>query len=722
MLRPDTKALVEERIRRAKSEIETVKSKVASGNWRDAEPDPSRLRAYLARRRKGTVPRGAEAVQGPSDDFQRSAFLVEGAEVRRAIGLVEVNDPRSSTQGSGFLISPRLFITNHHVIRDMMAARAASVTFDRESDKFLRPLPISTYLFDPDAFFVTSPEQELDYTLLALGARVTGIVEPGELGYLPLAGGEDRHAIGMPLNIIQHPNGFPKMIAVRNNLLTYRGETTLLYDTDTEVGSSGAPVFNDEWDVVALHHYGTPFRALGDDSATPEQANEGIRVSAIVAHLKSQAARLGEPQRKLLAEALALGEVRDVDAGHLLRITPPRRLLVAESAALGTSSSTFDPSPSPNLENVMVSDLRGSVRITVPLEISVRIGTGEEPALAAATATLPAPRLAVRRTTAAAEARKLDREYGNRAGFDETFIPGVRVPLPEVGASLKSDVAPLRATEEKAKLGILLYEHFSVVLSRSKRIALLTATNVDGATYLKVDRDTGQVSGAEGETWYKDPRTSDAFYLGQDFYSSWSHYFDRGHLTRRTDPTWGDAATAERANADTFHFTNCSPQHFRFNQTARYWQGLERYVLENGVLSGDDQRMRICVLQGPIFDDAADYWCDDVQIPSAYWKVVIWKAPSGLKSVGLVADQSQLMNETRRFVGTPTDKPSVDVSQWRVAITTIEKRTNLSFGQAVRDADSIAQAAQPAVGAEAAPLRLKSLDDIKLSSTTGVFR
>src|SRR5687768_4601990 len=94
MLRADTKAKVEERIRGCKQEIEEVRALVQHGDWRDAEKDQERLRAYLARRRKGAVPRGAEAVQGPTEDFQRSAFLVEGAEVRRAIGLVEVNDPR----------------------------------------------------------------------------------------------------------------------------------------------------------------------------------------------------------------------------------------------------------------------------------------------------------------------------------------------------------------------------------------------------------------------------------------------------------------------------------------------------------------------------------------------------------------------------------------------------------------------------------------------------
>jgi hypothetical protein len=54
------------------------------------------------------------------------------------------------------------------------------------------------------------------------------------------------------------------------------------------------------------------------------------------------------------------------------------------------------------------------------------------------------------------------------------------------------------------------------------------------------------------------------------------------------------------ANADTFHFTNCSPQHWRFNESAQFWQGVERYVLENGMLEIDPHK-RLCVIQGPVF-------------------------------------------------------------------------------------------------------------------------
>ena len=69
-----------------------------------------------------------------------------------------------------------------------------------------------------------------------------------------------------------------------------------------------------------------------------------------------------------------------------------------------------------------------------------------------------------------------------------------------------------------------------------------------------------------------------------------------------------------------------------------------------------------------------------------------------MKSVGLVVDQLALMSEERRNLGQPTDLPAVKVSQWRVSIESIEKRTGLSFGKVVNDADTIKQEKQPVVG------------------------
>jgi endonuclease G len=304
----------------------------------------------------------------------------------------------------------------------------------------------------------------------------------------------------------------------------------------------------------------------------------------------------------------------------------------------------------------------------------------------------------------------VDENYEAREGYDATFIPRNAIAMPKPGEKMQKHVAPLRAGEPEAAKGILKYQHFSVVMHKTKRLAIVTATNIDGRTYLSVNRDTGRVREAEAEKWFTDPRISDSFIVDQSFYSEWSTYFDRGHLTRRTDVTWGSAEDAERANADTYHFTNCTPQHFRFNQTADYWQGVERYVLENGALA-EESRARIVVFQGPIWNNAIDLWADDVQVPSSFWKVVAWKGKTALKAVGLVVDQLDLLTEARKNLGKPRDLPAVDVSEWREPIAQIAKRTGLVFDPAVVAADTIAQQGQPAVGAEV-KLRINSWEQL----------
>jgi endonuclease G len=366
----------------------------------------------------------------------------------------------------------------------------------------------------------------------------------------------------------------------------------------------------------------------------------------------------------------------------------------------------------------LMADQNDSTIVAATIEVIVRV-RGAGAGGAAGVADVSAGARPARRLTGAApspvltkgaEAIHIDEDYSNRKGYNPKFIPGVDIPMPEPTAKLAQQVAPLRQGEANAAGGELKYEHFSLKMNKSKHLAIFTATNIDGETYLTVSRTTGQVvPGEEGERWFKDPRISETFWTGQDFYSDWSNYFDRGHLTRRTDPTWGTNDEAERANGDTYHFTNCSPQHFRFNESAKFWQGAERYVLENGVLDGGVGK-RIAVFQGPIFDSKIDQYAGDLQIPSSFFKVIVWKSGGGLKAVGLVVDQLALLGEERVSLGKPRDLPSVKVSHWRVALPDITKRTGLVFPNVVNQADTIASVAQPHVG-EAA-VQIASFEDI----------
>ncbi|MGY3404143.1 hypothetical protein ACVWZV_000256 [Bradyrhizobium sp. GM5.1] len=160
-----------------------------------------------------------------------------------------------------------------------------------------------------------------------------------------------------------------------------------------------------------------------------------------------------------------------------------------------------------------MTDNTGSteVKLTVPLEITIRIGgpTGGAP--------VPVTAPPQKALTRGAEKIAIDQDYSNRDGYNPDFVHGVSFPLPEPSAKLARQVAPLRAGEPNAERGELKYEHFSIKMNKSKRIALFTATNIDGKRFLDVDRKTGEVKdGAEGETWYIDPRISASFFLGPD--------------------------------------------------------------------------------------------------------------------------------------------------------------------------------------------------------------
>jgi endonuclease G, mitochondrial len=707
-MNPDDSQSILELIQSSQVERDRVRALIVQKRWRDAEPDPTRSAAYMDKRTQGVAPPGAEAIVGDTIDLQPIRFLPLGANVRRAVAYVEVNTPNASRLGSGFLVSPNLFLSNCHVINDIFEARGAQITFDRELGNDGTASPTTTFLLEPEKFALFSLPDQLDYALVAVGRLNSGSAALSDFGFCALSDRPDKHVIGMNVNIVQHPRGWLKMIALRNNNLVYRTDRTLLYETDTEEGSSGSPVFNDDWELVALHHWAQPFLEHQDDHGVQIPVtitvNEGVRISAIYKDLQSKLAGLPPAQQSLLREVLgAAGNARVTSiAGETKKLSPPK---ISKPEALQVADS----------QGVFMADRAdssGEVRMTIPLEITVRLGGSAMPSTASSSmpANLEAP---AKTLTRGAEAVKIDQDYSNRTGYNPDFIDGFPVPLPVV--TDVSQIAPLRMQEPDFEAGELKYEHFSLKMNKSKRIALFTATNIDGATYLSVDRKTGQVSNSEGETWFKDIRISASYVLDQTFYSAWSTYFDRGHLTRRSDPTWGDNQTAARANADTFHFTNCSPQHFRFNQTTKFWQGVEQYVLEQGVLKTGNPNKNLCVFQGPIFDDTIDLRADDVQIPSSFWKIVVWKGEKALKAVGMVVDQLALLSEERKSLGTPQPSSSVNVSHWRVAISQIEKRTGLDFGKAVRKADTIATANQPVVGEEALSLiPINSLSDIVL--------
>lgn len=210
------------------------------------------------------------------DTLRPIAFLQRGIEVSRAVALIEC----PKWVGTGFLISPRLLITNNHVIPDGETFESAvfrfnyQLTFDGASEKFV------DYRGQESGLFHTN--KRLDYTVVELAG------DPGkQWSFAPLASGPPE--VNSRVNIIQHPAGRPKQISFQNNLVEYVDATKVQYVTSTLPGSSGSPVFNDAWQVVAVHH--ASVQQIEPVTNRIIHRNEGISIAAILGDLPAQIKR-----------------------------------------------------------------------------------------------------------------------------------------------------------------------------------------------------------------------------------------------------------------------------------------------------------------------------------------------------------------------------------------------------------------------------------------------
>ncbi|MGW1672364.1 trypsin-like serine peptidase [Streptomyces sp. NPDC002324] len=266
-----------------------------------------------------------ERILGVSRDLQAWSFLPRGARAARTVARISVRENgRELPVGTGFLVSPNLLLTNHHVLPDVEAARQSFVEFDAQVTVDNASQPATRLELDPDGFFAA--DQRLDFALVRVAPGPDLRPAGQTFGWNRLSAQKGKLVIGEPVNVIGHPMGRLKEIAVRDNTLQVRLDDFLHYETDTEPGNSGSPVFNDQWEVVALHHSGVPRtdgqgRVLrrdgqvwqpGDgDDAIDWVSNEGVRISSILKHLA--ALPLSSRQQELLAE---MGPESGLDAAE----------------------------------------------------------------------------------------------------------------------------------------------------------------------------------------------------------------------------------------------------------------------------------------------------------------------------------------------------------------------------------------------------------------------
>ncbi|MET4590714.1 serine protease [Arthrobacter sp. 754] len=307
------------------------------------------------------------------------AFLELGTAVSRSVGRVHVRDRfQIRGFGTGFMISPRLALTNNHVLPDAQSARFSRLEFNFQNGLSGLPLTTSQFDLEPDTFFRT--DADLDVTIVAVAAQsrpdgTAPSVPLATFGFNRTSKDQGKILLGESINIIQHPEGQEKQLALQQNELIDRFDQFLHYHTDTSPGSSGSPLYNNQWEILGLHHSGVPARNEAGDILTVDGtvwdktqnelkiqwiANEGIRISSILAWLGKSADGLKAEERTLLEEALsppspAGGAQHPVEVHQAVEVKPaPVRTLPVQ--------------PPPALR------ADGAVSLTVPVHITIRLG------------------------------------------------------------------------------------------------------------------------------------------------------------------------------------------------------------------------------------------------------------------------------------------------------------------------------------------------------------
>ncbi len=537
------------------------------------------------------------------DDLMPIRYFEMGHLAARPVGRIHIDLGPRVGQGyaTGFLVAPGILLTNHHVLKSVEYAHAATVTFDAEDDLKGLPRVPRLFLLDPQSLYVA--DEALDYCFVAVADKSTDGTPIIEYGFLRLFAGTGKITRGEYATIIQHPRGRQKQVAARNNeieVYVYDSELSeaekvenncLYYTTDTIAGSSGAPVFSDQWFVVALHRRGVPktretkagkrvvrrdgsLARDGDpESSIAFEANEGVRISRIMKSVRAIAASAGDMQSHAITVAARIDEVTArIESGPFWTPTVVKR----------TINSVTDVAPQEGLEIV----------------------------------------------------RRKDAVFRDAPGYQEDFLRGVNIALPILSAKLQAAVAyRIDAPDEY----VLPFRHFSTIMHAERRLPMLAAVNIDGAKM-----PTGAKAKRPG--WSYDPRIADEHQPDDSIFSS---MVQRGHMAAREFIYWGaDETDIAEADLHSFTLTNVCPQMGKFNGQLE-WYKLERLI----VAAAKQPKRKISCFMGPLF--GRDRYYDDlrgdnstanvdtgIRMPDRFWYVMAWTESGTAKCRCFILDQS----------------------------------------------------------------------------------
>jgi endonuclease G, mitochondrial len=546
-----------------------------------------------------------------------------------AVGRIEIqNHPSLDWAGTGWLIDKDTVVTNRHVAE--VFARNNGLGFEFKQNGGGKKMSSSIDLLEEfgrtevrvlklERILHIEPEPGPDIAFFKAVPVNTTLPQPVILKLPAITAPNDVAVIGYPAKDSRMPDA-ELMEKIFGNVfnkkrlapgkITNVTATRLFHDCSTLGGCSGGAVIDLKTGHAVGLHFGGRF----------SEANFAVPIALVAQRLEQI-----KKQKKTGSASGGSGPVK-------------KETLSAETEPVATPVQA------------------GAQTVTIPLHITISLG-GAISAVTAASPVLPPAVVAAADEPDEFFTEGRPEEYDGRKGYDAAFLgDGVTVPLPVVtGEKRKKDILTYKNKNKTDQ--VLRYQHFSVVMSKSRRQCIYSAVNINGAKTKKAAR----------VAWRTDPRIPAGAQILKECYGAAPKY-SRGHMTRREDPIWGTDADAQQGNADSMCVTNTVPQMQSFN--APVWLALENYALSHA----REDKMHICVFTGPVFksNDVVQY---GIKIPKEFWKVIafVHDETGELTATGYMMSQEEHIPDIEFVFG--------EFGTAQVSIASIEKLTGLSFGE-----------------------------------------
>ncbi len=407
-------------------------------------------------------------------------------------------------------------------------------------------------------------------------------------------------------------------------------------------------------------------------------ATEQGRLARLAQHAAEQAQQMAEANRDHALEESANAKAASEEAARLAaqstrdlartqqlldRLGEANRTATARLAELETKQQVLDAALGSIADAVVAGklaladlppDLRDTTRSTIADRIANRkLRLGQLDGELAAE---------VRPLVGEADLSVFDREL---PGYDPGFL-GLPLPIPDLPrdriATALNNGAPVD------------YLHYSLVMDARRRLAVVSAANLNRALRVVLPRSVGSFGA--------DPRLSPDVQPEPGWFGAG---LDRGALVGRNDVSWGkdfggDPAEAAARLAQLVDVApNTLPQYAEVNRTA--WRLIDDWIWA----SHNPDAAQVTIFAGPVFSG------DGGPVPAAFWKIAVSVRPTSIKAQqaqkapaepDLAIDAFLVPNRPRGEVG-----PPVTAAGFRTTVEDIARATGLGFDARILAAD-----------------------------------